>query len=78
MAALLEHKASRQLATHWYAGRRQAPQWALDMLASKLAAIARPRLQLAEQLRRLPPRIGKRAGAKNLAAYNARKNKAPG
>lgn len=73
IAALLDHKAKRTTVLQWYAGRWHAPQWALHLLARKIRADALPRLAIADQLDNLPDRPGKSVGAKNLAAYLARR-----
>jgi hypothetical protein len=72
---LLDGKAKRTTTLDWRGGRRGAPQWALDLLAAKLRAQGIERLALADRASRAPPRPGKQAGAKNLAAWKARQNK---
>ena len=72
-AALLDNKVSRNVACNWLAGRRQAPQWALRTLARKIRSEALPRLAIADHLDNVPERTGLKAGAKNLAAYLARR-----
>lgn len=73
LVTLLDGRAKRTAALHWYAGRRAAPKWVLDLLAVKLRAKATKPATIAAELERLPPRLGQRAGAKNLAAYLARR-----
>jgi hypothetical protein len=73
IAALLEHKAERTVVLHWKAGRRQAPRWALQLLARKIREQALPALELADQLDKEKERLGLSAGALNLAKWRARR-----
>lgn len=72
-AALLDNRVSREVANHWLAGRRHADPWALHLLASKIRAQISPQVELAESLDRIKKRPGKQAGARNLAAWLARR-----
>ena len=69
IVALLDGKAERTRALHWRAGRRGSPQWAVDLLRSKLR-------QRHEQERAIADRQivgpGSKAGARNLAVWQAR------
>ena len=71
MVALLDGKVKRTTALEWKAGRKHAPQWALHLLAQKIERETAPRMDLAARLKAAPERIGKRAGAINLARYRA-------
>ena len=71
LIALLDGKAKRTTALDWLAGRAEAPQWALRLLAQKIEQDTAPRLEIAARLKAAPERIGKRAGAINLARYRA-------
>lgn len=73
ISKLLDGRATRHAALNWKAGRRAAPKWALDLLAVKLRAKAAKPVTIAAELERIPPRLGQRAGAKNLAEYLARR-----
>lgn len=73
LVELLDGRAKRNAALHWYAGRNNPPPWALQLLAAKLRASAEPLRAIARDLERIPERPGLRAGAKNLAAYLARR-----
>jgi hypothetical protein len=68
-AELLDGKAKRTTAGDWLAGRRHAPQWALDMLADKIQVRASALQRVAIETRKTPKRPGKQAGARNLAIY---------
>src|ERR1700677_2455380 len=70
-AALLDHRISREVANHWKAGRRHAPQWAIKLLLNKAYARARAAIVEIERLEKTPERPGLKAGARNLAAYLA-------
>jgi hypothetical protein len=72
---LLDGRAERTRVLHWKAGRRGTPQWAIDLLRRKLAERHAQELEVDAIAAAAPPRPGLRAGAKNLAAYNARRNK---
>ena len=74
---LLDGKAGRVQALHWYAGRRGVPRWAIDLLAAKVQARASAIERTLEAARSAPERIGLSAGARNLAAWRARQNKTP-
>lgn len=75
IAALLDHRAERTVVLHWKAGRRQAPRWALQLLARKIREQALPALELANQLDNEKERLGLSAGALNLRRYHANKNR---
>jgi len=72
VAALLDNRISRYVGCHWKAGRRQAPKWALDILAAKIQARADESAAIADRLRAAPERPGLKAGAINLARWRAR------
>lgn len=72
IAKLLDHRAERTRICHWKAGRRGAPQWAIDLLRAKLTARHARELELASRAIAGP---GLAAGAKNLAAWKARQSK---
>jgi hypothetical protein len=75
IAELLEHRAKRTTVLQWKAGRRQAPQWAMDMLTDKIQARADALHAEAARIRKVPERIGLKAGARNLAAYLAKRDR---
>ncbi len=80
LVQLLDGRAKRSVALHWYAGRRQAPQWSLQLLAAKIRQqIAEP-AKLATELETAPERLGIRAGANNIQRWRARRHesKRPG
>ena len=72
VAALLGNQVSRNACCNWLAGRRQPPQWALQLLASKIREQALPAIELAKQLDTQKERLGLKAGALNLAKWRAR------
>ena len=74
LVELLDGRVERTCALHWRAGRRGAPQWALQLLADKIERDARERLERANRLRQTKERPGLKAGALNLAKWRARKN----
>ena len=74
IAALLDGKISPEVANHWFAGRRHAPRWALDRLAQRIREHTAPALAIVSQIDKAPERPGKQAGARNLAAYLAKRN----
>ena len=73
LAKLLDGKAKLRAAQHWLAGRREPPKWAVDIIAQKLKARAQKPLAIACELEAMPERIGRKAGARNLAEYLARR-----
>lgn len=73
LVALLDGKANRTTALHWRSGRRGVPQWAIDTLRHKLRQRHEHERSIADQFESIPERSGLRAGAKNLAAYLARR-----
>lgn len=75
LVTMLDDKVERTLALHWRSGRRGTPRWALELLAAKIQARASAMQQVAESIRSVPDRPGLSAGAKNLAAWHARRNK---
>ena len=72
IAKLLDGRVTRHCALNWKAGRRQAPKWALDILAAKIRARTMMPLAIAAEIDRAKERPGKQAGAINLAVYLAR------
>ena len=75
LVELLDGKAERTLTLHWRSGRRSAPRWALDALHAKLRARHAQDLAIVELALSAPERPGKQAGARNLAAYLAKRNR---
>jgi len=73
IAAMLDHRVTRFCALNWKAGRANAPRWALHLLAAKARARAEPHLAIASELESLPERVGRKAGTRNIMAYNARR-----
>jgi hypothetical protein len=73
IVALLDGKAKRTTALGWRAGRRHAPQWALQLLARKIRERSLSTLELANHLDAQKERPGLKAGALNLAKWRARK-----
>jgi len=71
IAKLLDGRVSRHCALNWKAGRRQAPKWALDILAAKIRAHTTNPLAIAAELEATPERLGLKAGAINLARWRA-------
>lgn len=75
--ALFDGRAKYDTISNWRYGRRHAPQWANQLLADKLEAkLAAPYQEgcaIAQRLRSIPERLGLSAGAKNLAAWHARR-----
>ena len=74
-AALLEHRISRNVACNWLAGRRQAPQWALQLLARQIQARADELTAIADDARKEKERLGLSAGALNLRKYHATRSR---
>jgi hypothetical protein len=72
---LLDGKAKRTAVLNWHAGRRHAPQWALQLLARKIRERSLSALELANQLDAQKERPGLSAGALNLRKYHANKNR---
>lgn len=70
---LLDGKAKRTTALGWRAGRRHAPQWALQLLARKIQDRANQLTAIASEARNEKERLGMSAGALNLAKWRARK-----
>ena len=73
LVELLDGKANRTTALHWRSGRRGVPQWAIEILRDKLRRRHERERLIADHIATLPERPGLRAGAKNLAAYLARR-----
>lgn len=73
IAAMLDHKATRFCVLNWKAGRANPPKWALELLAAKIRAQTEAPLAIADELERLPERAGRKAGTRNIMAYNARR-----
>ena len=73
MVDLLDGRAKRTTALEWKSGRHRAPRWALQLLASKIRQRANQQAAIAARLDATPERPGYAAGAKNLAAYLARR-----
>lgn len=69
---LFDRRASYASITAWRFGWRRAPQWAADLIRSKLAARAADDIAAGQALK---PPIGKgwNKGAKTLAAWRERK-----
>jgi hypothetical protein len=74
LAALLDGKAGRTVVLAWKAGRRGTPQWAIDLLREKLRQRHERERAISDKAAAAPARPGLKAGAKNLAAYLARRN----
>lgn len=74
LVQLLDGKVKRTTALEWKAGRVVPPQWALQLLATKIHASVAPKLEAAAIAENQPERIGKRAGTLNIRRYNARRN----
>lgn len=70
---MLDGKANRTTALGWKAGRRHAPKWAIEMLSAKAQLEANRLFEIVRQTRAVPERPGLKAGARNLAAYLARR-----
>lgn len=75
IAALLDHKADRTTILSWRSGRRAAPRWAIAMLSAKIHERASALRSIAIRGEQAPERLGKQAGARNLAAYLATRNR---
>jgi hypothetical protein len=73
IAALLDHRTSRELANHWKAGRRTPAPWALDILERKVRDRANALQSTLERLRvaKAKPGPGKKAGTRNLLKWKA-------
>lgn len=69
---LFDGRASYDVITEWRYGRVMPPDWARDMLLDKVHK-ALPTNAIDKAIRGLPQGPGLRAGAKNLAAYLARR-----
>lgn len=69
IAALLDHRAERTRALHWRAGRRGPPQWAIDLLVTKLERKAADQREAIERAKQIKAGPGIRAGAANLARW---------
>jgi hypothetical protein len=69
---LLDGKAKRHAILNWRAGRRQAPQWALQLLARKIRERAAELATVASEAHNEKERLGLSAGALNLAKWRAR------
>lgn len=76
-AALLDHKISREVANHWKAGRRHAPQWAIKLLLDKAYARTNAAIVKIEYLSKTPERPGLKAGARNLAVWRQAQSRKP-
>jgi hypothetical protein len=72
LVGLLDGKARRTTALDWISGRRNAPQWAIDLLRRKLHERQALELEIAAKAK---PGVGKQAGARNLAAYLAKRDR---
>ena len=70
LVELLDRKAHRTTALDWRSGRRNPPQWAIDTLRAKLMARHERELAIIDGAKAGPT---KRAGARNLATYLARR-----
>jgi len=70
LVELLDGRAPRLNALHWRAGRAGPPAWAIDLLRDKLYQRHERERAIADKAK---PGPGLRAGAKNLAAYLARR-----
>jgi hypothetical protein len=70
---ILDGKTNRTTALHWRSGRRRAPKWVIALLADKLRQRQAREAAIADRAIRAPERPGLKAGAKNLAAYLARR-----
>jgi len=70
LVALFGHRVARTTIANWRAGRRNVPPWAIDLLRNKIRAAHESELADLSQVKAGP---GLRAGAKNLAAYLARR-----
>ena len=75
LVELFDGKAERTRALHWKAGRRQPPQWALDVLQAKLERQLTERREALERARQLRPGVGRRAGRINLAKWRVEQAK---
>ena len=73
-AALLANRVSREVANHWLAGRRHAPRWALQFLASQIRERIAELATVAEIAEQTKDRPGKKAGAFNLARWLAQRH----
>ena len=70
LTALFGHRANRTTIANWIAGRYAAPQWAIDRLTQEWQAVdAAMRADLAQT--KAGP--GRKAGTRNIMAYNARR-----
>lgn len=72
---LLDGRTKRTTALGWRAGRRHAPQWAMQLLARKIQARADQLAKVASEARNEKERLGLSAGALNLRKYHANKNR---
>jgi len=68
--AFFGRRADRTTIAHWKAARRTVPEWARDALRSRWRALE---LEAARDLDALPAGPGKKAGTRNIMAYNARR-----
>ena len=75
---LFDRRARYDTIKRWRLGIRHPPDWANKLLADKIRGYFEPLIRrnewLAKKLREIPDRPGLSAGAKNLAAYNARRH----
>ena len=73
MSELLDRRVTKHCALNWKAGRAPAPHWALQLLAAKIRAQADLRQAIAEEIERTPMSPGRKAGTRNIMAWNARR-----
>ena len=70
LVELLDGKAERTAALHWKAGRFGPPAWAIDLLRDKLARRQECERAIAAKVEAGP---GRKAGTRNIMAYNAKR-----
>ena len=68
LVQLFDGRAARTTISNWKAGRRSMPRWAIERLRQHWQSIDNA---TREDLARIEPGLGKRAGAINLARYRA-------
>ncbi len=75
--ALFEGKASRSTIANWRAGRHLMPPWAVEIIAQKMQAYLDRIERLVTELKNMPERPGRKAGAINLARWKAHRYDTP-
>jgi hypothetical protein len=68
--AFFQYRADRTTIANWKAGRAPAPQWAIERLRQHWNDLTTHGIRTLQSIRIGP---GRKAGTKNIMAYNARR-----